>query len=246
MGATAGFRSSMCSTCSLLRHVEVRDTVAHAGRGIFLSPKGHPMRSSSLVSLSAMSAIAFAPVAVASITALPSSQSQSTIRIGGSQVSGTPRTGITTLSNGDGGATFSAFSDQGISLNTTGIASGAYADFFVLQSFQSSNAFAMTWNSVNFAGASTTLLIGMFDDYTASGGGQQVGTTFDFVNFPGPLSFAATTGNQYYRIYYASAGTAQSAQSGQQLLSISFGAVPAPGAIALLGLAGLSGRRRRG
>lgn len=226
--------------------MEVLDTVAHAGRGLFLSPKGYPMRSSMLVSLSAMSAIAFAPVAVASITALPSTQSNSTIRIGGSQVSGTPRTGSTTLSNGDGGATFSAFSDQGISLNTTGIASGAYADFFLWQAFQSSDQFVMTWNALNFNGASTTLLIGKLDDYTAGGGGQQIGETIDFSQVAGPITLDATTGNQYYRIYYASAGTAQSAQSGQQLLSVSFGAAPAPGAIALLGLAGLSGRRRRG
>jgi hypothetical protein len=203
------------------------------------------MRSSSLVSLSAMSAIAFVPVAVASITALPFTQSQSAIRIGSTQIAGTPRTGITTLSNADGGATLSAFSDQGIRLDSTGLVSGTTASFYFLQAFQSSDAFQMTWNASGFNGASTSLLIGKFDDYTASGGGQQVGETSDFSISPGPLSLDATIGNEYYRIYYSCGGVVQSSQSAQQLMGISFGAVPAPGAIALLGFAGLSGRRRR-
>jgi hypothetical protein len=224
--------------------VDVLAAVAHAGRSQSLQPKVHPMRSSMLVSLSAMSAIAFVPVASASITAL-SSQSQAYIGFGGGAVYGTPRTGDTYLFNSQGGATFSAFTGQGIGLYMTELASGAAAQFQLLQGFQSSEAFVMTWSSVNFGGGSSALLLAKFNDWTASGGGQQIGLTIDASITAGPVSLDATVGNQYYRLVYQSYGTGPISQPGLQLMGVNFTAAPAPGAIALLGLAGLSGRRRR-
>jgi MYXO-CTERM domain-containing protein len=190
-----------------------------------------------------MSAFACAPVAYAGITAL-SSQSQSYIGIGGGAVYGTPRTGDTYLFNSQGGATFSAFTTDGIGLYMTELASGSAAQFQLLQGFQSTDAFVMTWSAVNFGGSST-LLIAKFDDWTASGGGQQIGLTVDASITAGPVSLDATVGNQYYRLIYQSYGYGPISQPGLQLMDVDFTAAPAPGAIALLGVAGLAGRRRR-
>jgi hypothetical protein len=210
--------------------------------------------SSMLVALVATSAAAIAPVAVAgvavagyyaNITALPSSQSQASIAIGSGSTSGVPRTGDTFLFNSQGGATFSSFTQQGIGLYVTELASGAAAQFQLLQGFQSSEAFVMTWYSINFGGGGSTLILAKFDDWTASGGGQQIGLTIDVTTTPGPVTLDATVGNEYYRLVYASSGSGPIAQPGLQLMDVDFVAVPAPGAVALLGAAGLVGRRRR-
>ena len=204
------------------------------------------MRSSmfaSLSALSAMSAFACAPVAYAGITAL-ASQSQSLIAIGSGSAYGTPRTGDTYLFNSQGGATFSAFTTGGIGLYMTELASGSAAQFQLLQGFQSTDAFVMTWSAVNFGGSSQ-LLIAKFNDWTASGGGQQVGLTLDLTTTPGPVTLDATVGNEYYRLVYQSYGYGPISQPGLQLMDVDFTAAPAPGAIALLGVAGLAGRRRR-
>ncbi len=205
--------------------------------------------SSTLVSLAATTAAAIAPVAVAgyyaNITALPSSQSQASIAIGSGSTSGVPRTGDTFLFNSQGGATFSSFTQQGIGLYMTELASGAAAQFQLLQGFQSSEAFVMTWYSVNFGGGGSTLILAKFDDWTASGGGQQIGLTIDASITAGPVTLDATVGNEYYRLVYASSGSGPIGQPGLQLMDVDFTAVPAPGALALLGVAGLAGRRRR-
>jgi MYXO-CTERM domain-containing protein len=205
--------------------------------------------SSTLVSLAATTAAAIAPVAVAgyyaNIIALPSSQSQASIAIGSGSTSGVPRTGDTFLFNSQGGATFSSFTQQGIGLYMTELASGAAAQFQLLQGFQSSEAFVMTWYSVNFGGGGSTLILAKFDDWTASGGGQQIGLTIDVTTTPGPVTLDATVGNEYYRLVYASSGSGPISQPGLQLMDVDFTAVPAPGALALLGVVGLAGRRRR-
>ena len=205
--------------------------------------------SSTLVSLAATTAAAIAPVAAAgyyaNITALPSSQSQASIAIGSGSTSGVPRTGDTFLFNSQGGATFSSFTQQGIGLYMTELASGAAAQFQLLQGFQSSEAFVMTWYSVNFGGGGSTLILAKFDDWTASGGGQQIGLTIDASITAGPVTLGATVGNEYYRLVYASSGSGPIGQPGLQLMDVDFTAVPAPGALALLGVVGLAGRRRR-
>lgn len=207
------------------------------------------MSRSLLVALVATSAAAIAPVAVAgyyaNITALPSSQSQASIAIGSGSTSGTPRTGDTFLFNSQGGATFSSFTEQGIGLYMIELATHSTAQFSLLQGFQSSEAFVMTWYSVNFGSSSSTLTLAKFDNWTASGGGQQIGLTIDVTTTPGPVTLNATVGNEYYRLVYQSSGIGPVAQPGLQLMDVDFVAVPAPGAVALLGAAGLVGRRRR-
>ena len=207
-----------------------------------------------LVALVATSAAAIAPVAVAgvvaagyyaNITALPSSQSQASITIGSGSTSGTPRTGDTFLFDNEGGATFSSFTQQGIGLYMSELAAHSTAQFSLLQGFQSSEAFVMTWYSVNFGGNSSTLTLAKFNNWTASGGGQQIGSTIDASITAGPVTLDATVGNEYYRLVYQSSGIGPIAQPGQQLMDVDFVAVPAPGAIALLGVVGLAGRRRR-
>ena len=206
------------------------------------------MRSSMFVSvsaLSAMSAFACAPVAYAGITAL-ASQSQSYIAIGGGYTYGTPATGDTYLFNSYGGATFSALTADGIGLYVTELSASAAAEFQLVQGFQSTEAFVMTWYSVNFGGGSSSLLLAKFDDWTASGGGQQIGSTIDVTTTAGPVTLDATVGNEYYRLVYQSYGIGPIVQPGLQLMDVDFTPAPAPGAIALLGVAGLAGRRRRG
>lgn len=207
------------------------------------------MSRSLLVALVATSAAAIAPVAAAgyyaNITALPSSQSQASIAIGSGSTSGTPRTGDTFLFNSQGGATFSSFTEQGIGLYMIELATHSTAQFSLLQGFQSSEAFVMTWYSVNFGSSSSTLTLAKFDNWTASGGGQQIGLTIDVTTTPGPVTLNATVGNEYYRLVYQSSGIGPVAQPGLQLMDVDFVAVPAPGAVALLGAAGLVGRRRR-
>ncbi len=206
------------------------------------------MRSSMLASLSAlsaMSAFACAPVAYAGITAL-ASQSRSLIAIGSGSAEGIPQTGDTYLFNSQGGATFSAFTTGGIGLYVTELAAGSAAQFQLLQGFQSSEAFVMTWYSVNFGGGGSTLVLAKFDDWTLGYmGGQQIGPTIDVKTTTGPVTLDATVGNEYYRLLYASSGSGPISQPGLQLMDVDFTAVPAPGAIALLGVAGLAGRRRR-
>ena len=207
-----------------------------------------------LVALVATSAAVFTPVVVAgvaaqgyyaNITALPSSQSQASIAIGSGSTSGTPRTGDTFLINSEGGATFSSFTQQGIGLYMVELATNSTAQFSLLQGFQSSEAFVMTWYSVNFGSSSSTLTLAKFDNWTAIGGGQQIGLTIDVTTTPGPVTLNATVGNEYYRLVYQSSGIGPVANPGLQLMDVDFVAVPAPGAIALLGVVGLAGRRRR-
>ena len=234
-------RSCLPSVCVLPRHtVPIQYSISR-----ILKVK----ISSKLVALVATSAATIAPVAVAgyyaNITALPSSQSQASITIGSGSTSGTPRTGDTFLINSEGGATFSSFTQQGIGMYMIELASGSTAQFSLLQGFQSSEAFVMTWYSVNFGGGSSTLTLAKFDDWTASGGGQQIGLTIDASITAGPVTLDATVGNEYYRLVYQSSGIGPIAQPGLQLMDVDFTAVPAPGAIALLGLVGLAGRRRR-
>jgi MYXO-CTERM domain-containing protein len=59
------------------------------------------------------------------------------------------------------------------------------------------------------------------------------------------MTLAATVGQEYYKLFYASWGSTPLSQPGLQLMDVDFTAVPAPGAIALLGVVGLAGRRRR-
>jgi hypothetical protein len=218
-----------------------------------------------LVALVATSAAAIAPVAVAgvvaagyyaNITGLGGPQSYGFIGFHGttneddlfvwdSSISGSPVSGDMGLFNAYGGAVLSGFNAQGIGLYVSELSVNATPEFSMQQGFQSSEAFVMTWNSTYLANGGGFLRLAKFDDYTASNGGNQVGSTIDFATTPGPVTLGATVGTEYYKLFYASYGSAPVAQPGIWMMNVSFVAVPAPGALALLGVVGLAGRRRR-
>lgn len=205
-------------------------------------------------------ALALAPMALAgyyaNITGLGGSQSYAFIGLHGttdqddlftwdSSKSGSPVSADTFLFGAYGGATFSAFTPGGIGLYVTELSATATPEFSMQQGFQSSEAFVMTWNSTYLTNGGGFLRLAKFDDYTALNGGSQIGSTIDFATTPGPVTLGATVGPEYYKLFYASWGSGPLAQPGLQLMDVDFVAVPAPGAIALLGVVGLAGRRRR-
>ena len=221
--------------------------------------------SSMLVALVATSAAALTPMAVAgvaaagyyaNITGLGGPQSYAFIGLHGttdqddlftwdSSKSGSPVSGDTFLFGAYGGATFSAFTPGGIGLYVTELSATATPEFSMQQGFQSSEAFVMTWNSTYLTNGGGFLRLAKFDDYTALNGGNQIGSTIDFATTPGPVTLGATVGLEYYKLFFVSYGSGPLAQPGLQLMDVDFVAVPAPGALALLGVAGLAGRRRR-
>lgn len=222
--------------------------------------------SSTLVALVATSAAALTPMAVAgvvaqgyyaNITGLGGPQSYAFIGLHGTtdeddmftwdsanSKSGSPVSGDTFLFGAYGGATFSAFTPGGIGLYVTELVGTTSREFSMQQGFQSSEDFVMTWNSTYLANGGGFLRLAKFDDYTASNGGNQIGSLIDFAQTPGPMTLAATVGQEYYKLFYASWGSTPLSQPGLQLMDVDFTAVPAPGAIALLGVVGLAGRRR--
>jgi len=222
--------------------------------------------SSTLVALVATSAAAIAPMAVAgvvaqgyyaNITGLGGPQSYAFIGLHGTTVddeftwdsanskAGSPVSGDTFLFGAYGGATFSAFTPGGIGLYVTELVGTTSREFSMQQGFQSSEDFVMTWNSTYLANGGGFLRLAKFDDYTASNGGNQIGSLIDFAQTPGPMTLAATVGQEYYKLFYASWGSTPLSQPGLWMMDVDFTAVPAPGAIALLGMAGIAGRRRR-
>jgi len=218
------------------------------------------MSSSKLASLVAATAVALAPTALAgyyaNITGLGGSQSYAFIGLHGttdqddfftwdSSISGSPVSRDTSLFGAYGGATFSAFTPGGIGLYVTELSATATPEFSMQQGFQSSEAFVMTWNSTYLSNGGGFLRLAKFDNYTASNGGNQIGSTIDFATTPGPVTLGATVGLEYYKLFFTSYGSGPLVQPGLQLMDVDFTAVPAPGAIALLGVAGLAGRRRR-
>ena len=205
-------------------------------------------------------ALALAPMALAgyyaNITGLGGSQSYGFIGFHGttnqddlfvwdSSISGSPVSGDMGLFNAYGGAVLSGFNAQGIGLYVSELSATATPEFSMQQGFQSSEDFVMTWHSTYLTNGGGFLRLAKFDDYTASNGGNQIGSTIDFATTPGPVTLGATVGLEYYKRFFVSYGSGPLAQPGLQLLDVDFVAVPAPGALALLGVAGLAGRRRR-
>jgi hypothetical protein len=207
-------------------------------------------------------ALALAPMALAgyyaNITGLGGSQSYGFIGFHGttneddlfvwdSSISGSPVSGDMGLFNAYGGAVLSGFNAQGIGLFVSELSATATPEFSMQQGFQSSEAFVMTWNSTYLANGGGFLRLAKFDDYNASNGGNQIGSTIDFATTPGPVTLGATVGTEYYKLFYASWGSGPVLQPGPGIwmMNASFVAVPAPGAIALLSVVGLAGRRRR-
>ena len=155
---------------------------------------------------------------------------------------GTPFSGPLNFSSPTwGSATVSQFTSNGFSATTAftnlnpGSALGStMASVMVKQAFTMSEAMVMTWRGV--LGTTSYLRIDKF-----GGPGVPPVTYFDGTN--PTLNLSATAEGEYYMIQYFSSDLSGSGI----VFSASFAAVPAPGAVALIGLAGMvAGRRRRG
>jgi hypothetical protein len=80
--------------------------------------------------------------------------------------------------------------------------------------------------------------------YWPNGGSSAPGTTsIGTVNFNSPISLTGSTMSVWVGNGYGASGTSGTFSGSVTLHGVN--AIPAPGAVALLGLAGLVGRRRR-
>ena len=131
-----------------------------------------------------------------------------------------------------GSVTCSQFTASGFSLVVNSTAAATQQGFFVLQNFTVTDA-------VNFT------LTGYLPSANSGSSNITAGTTF-YANSGSALGAFSTSGTLQagtYRFQYSNGG---GGAQDRTLFNLSFSAVPAPGAVALVGLAGLvTGRRRR-
>ena len=153
--------------------------------------------------------------------------------------SGNPVSGAVSLTNATyGNATCSQFTSSGVSITTSftsaALAGGAAPSITFRQAFSVTADVVMNWSAL-LPSSGGSLRIDVL------GGSGSSPTYWDGTN--GTLTLAANGAGEHYLLSYSSFGAA--IQSGNAL-SVSFAAVPAPGAAALIGLAGMvAGRRRR-
>ena len=137
-----------------------------------------------------------------------------------------------------GSAACSAFGASGVTISTAfaeaAFANGAGPSITFRQAFVVTSDVIMTWSALLPAGG------GLLRIDTVGGSGSLSVTYWDGAN--SSLTLAQSGAGEHYLISYSSFGSA--IQSGTAL-SVSFAEVPAPGALALLGVAGLAGSRRR-
>lgn len=153
---------------------------------------------------------------------------------------GTPSSGPVVFNSATyGAATVSQFTASGFSATTAftnlnpGSALGStMASVMVRQAFTLSEEMVMTWSGT--LGSVSWLRIDKF-----GGEGVPPVTYYDGTN--PTLSLSATGVGEYYMVQYYSSDLSGSGT----VFSASFAAVPSPGAVALIGLAGLAARRRR-
>jgi len=160
-----------------------------------------------------------------------------------SQTSGNPLNGPVSYSSPySGSATCSQFTPSGFSLSAS-VVGGHQYEFSVTQSFYATSDvdFSLTgtignalgYLTIDLLNADGTLASRILEDLSA-GSFNEWGT------------LAATTNGQFYVFdFYIELEPTVSYSSTLFDLSLTSVSVPAPGAIALLGLAGLAGRRRR-
>ena len=149
-------------------------------------------------------------------------------------VSGSPMDGPVSFSDATfGSITCSQFTGSGFSLTINSTAAANQQSFFVQQKF-------IVTDGVNFSLAGY-LPASSSRAYISQGSGVNTVFLADAVAV-GAFSMTGTLQAGEYSFGYWSA--ASGAESGT-LFNLSFTAVPAPGALALLGVAGLAGRRRR-
>ena len=131
-----------------------------------------------------------------------------------------------------GSVTCSQFTASGFSLVVNSTAAATQQTFFVQQNFTVTDA-------VNFT------LTGYLQSASSGSSSITAGTTFyaDSGSDVGGFSTSGTLQAGTYRFVYTNGG---GGAQDRTLFNLSFSAVPAPGAVALVGLAGLvTGRRRR-
>ena len=131
-----------------------------------------------------------------------------------------------------GSVTCSQFTASGFSLVVNSTAAATQQSFFVQQNFTVTDA-------VNFT------LTGYLPSANSGSSSITAGTTFyaDSGSALGAFSTSGTLQAGTYRFVYTNGG---GGAQDRTLFNLSFSAVPAPGAVALVGLAGLvTGRRRR-
>ena len=131
-----------------------------------------------------------------------------------------------------GSVTCSQFTASGFSLVVNSTAAATQQTFFVQQNFTVTEA-------VNFT------LTGYLPSADSGSSSITAGTTFyaDSGSALGAFSTSGTLQAGTYRFQYTNGG---GGAQDRTLFNLSFSAVPAPGAVALVGLAGLvTGRRRR-
>ena len=131
-----------------------------------------------------------------------------------------------------GSITCSQFTASGFSLVVNSTAAATQQSFFVQQNFTVTDA-------VNFS------LTGYLPSADSGSSSITAGTTFyaDSGSALGAFSTSGTLQAGTYRFVYTNGG---GGAQDRTLFNLSFSAVPAPGAVALVGLAGLvAGRRRR-
>jgi MYXO-CTERM domain-containing protein len=170
-----------------------------------------------------------------------SAENQSTYDFGSAL--GSPVAGAVTFSQaGLGSATCSEFTASGFSLSATYVPGARYT-FDVVQNFVTTSS--VDYSLVGSADGDDYVFIELFNADGSSTGTVILPTTSGSFSLSGSL--AATTNGQYYRFEYYGVRRNQGNAS-ETLFTLSFtdGSVPAPGAIALLGLAGAVRRRRRG
>jgi MYXO-CTERM domain-containing protein len=154
--------------------------------------------------------------------------------------SGNPVSGAVSLADATyGNATCSQFTSSGVSITTSftsaALAGGATPSITFRQAFSVTAAVVMNWSALLPPSSGGFLHIDV-----VGGSGSSPRTYWDGTN--GTLTLAANGAGEHYLLSYTSFGAA--IQSGTAL-SVSFAPVPAPGALALLGVAGLAGGRRR-
>ena len=154
--------------------------------------------------------------------------------------SGNPVSGAVSLTNATyGNATCSQFTSSGVSITTSftsaALAGGAAPSITFRQAFSVTADVVMNWSALGPPS------VGSLRIDVLGGSGSSPPIYWDGTN--GTLTLAANGAGEHYLLQYSSFGAA--IQSGNAL-SVSFAAVPAPGAAALIGLAGMvAGRRRR-
>jgi hypothetical protein len=153
---------------------------------------------------------------------------------------GSPMDGSVSFSDATyGSISCTQFTAGGFSLSINSTAAANNQSFFVTQSFTTSDAVNVSLSGFAPVSSSNIALTLCNSDGSL---GAFIFQTSDAGSFSFSGQLAATTGGQYYRFLFTSAASA--ATSGT-LFDLSFTAVPAPGAAALVGLAGLMSRRRR-